>query len=128
MSHLTRIVGPHWARLLVMTGEPVSAKEALAMGLVHRLFPAATLAQEARDFCLRLAGKSYEAIGMAKLAIELAADLDRALARNVERITNSMLFTGPEHKRLVQEFLDRQVARPERGIWNFPRILYAAIV
>lgn len=111
VSRLTRIVGPHWARLLVMTGERVSAHEALTMGLVHKLYPAESLADEARAFCLRLAGKSYEALGMAKLAIELAADLDRAQARNVERITNSALFTGAEHKRLVQEFLERKPGR-----------------
>lgn len=111
VSRLTRLVGPHWARWLVMTGERVSAPEALAMGLVHRLFPPDALADEARRFCLRLADKSYEALGMAKLAIELAADLDRAQARNVERITNSMLFTGAEHKHLVAQYLARQAGR-----------------
>jgi enoyl-CoA hydratase len=62
-------------------------------------------------FCQRLARKSYEALGMAKLAIELAADLDRAQARNVERITNSILFTGAEHKTLVDAFVQRQAAK-----------------
>ncbi len=53
---------------------------------------------------------------MAKLTIELAADLDRAQARNVERIANSTLFTGSEHKQLVQDFLERQAAkRSARG-------------
>ncbi|SCK10461.1 Enoyl-CoA hydratase/carnithine racemase [Variovorax sp. HW608] len=111
VSRLTRLVGPHWARLLVMTGESVGAQEAMAMGLVHRIYPSESLAAEARAFCLRLAGKSYEALGMAKLAIELAADLDRAQARNIERITNSMLFTGDEHRQLVAQYMQRQAAR-----------------
>jgi hypothetical protein len=50
-------------------------------------------------------------LGLAKLSIELAADLDRAQARNVERISNSILFTGDEHKALVREFLERQAAK-----------------
>ena len=111
VSRLTRLVGPHWARLLVMTGDRIDAQQALSMGLVHQVFPTASLADEARAFCLRLAQKSYEALGMAKLAIELAADLDRAQARNVERITNSMLFTGEEHRTLVAQFLQQQAAR-----------------
>lgn len=115
VSRLTRIVGPHWARWLVMTGERVSAQEALSMGLVHRVLPAASLQEEARAFCLRLAAKSYEVLGMAKLSIELSQDLDRAQARNVERIANSMLFTGAEHKALVAAFLERQAARKPRG-------------
>lgn len=111
VSRLTRLVGPHWARWLVMAGESVSADEALAMGLVHRVFSPESLRAEVLSFCERLAGKSYEALGMAKLAIELAADLDRGQARNVERITNSMLFTGAEHKQLVSGFLERQAMR-----------------
>lgn len=110
VSRLTRLVGPHWARWLVM-GERVTAHEALAIGLVHRVVAAEALASEAAALCERLASRSYEALGMAKLAIELAADLDRAQARNVERITNSMLFTGAEHKALVQAFLERQAAK-----------------
>jgi hypothetical protein len=50
-------------------------------------------------------------MGLAKLSIELAVDLDRAQARNVERISNSILFTGSEHRTLVQAFLDRQAAK-----------------
>jgi hypothetical protein len=37
--------------------------------------------------------------------------LDRAQSRNVERIANSILFTGGEHKRLLGEFLERQAAK-----------------
>lgn len=106
-----------------MTGEPVSAERALLMGLVHDVYPDHQLAQKTMEFCQRLSLKSYEALGMAKLAIELAVDLDRAQARNVERIANSTLFTGDEHKGMVRQYLDRQAAkratrdgaRPGRG-------------
>jgi enoyl-CoA hydratase/carnithine racemase len=111
VSRLTRIAGPHWARWLVMAGEQVSGDQALNMGFVHAVFPDAEFNDRVDTFCARLAKQPYEVMGLAKLSIELAADLDRNQARNVERISNSILFTGQEHKALVQAFLDRQAAK-----------------
>jgi enoyl-CoA hydratase len=111
ISRLTRLAGPHWARWLVMAGEQVTAEQALGMGIVHRTYEDATFETEARAFCVKLATRPYELLGLAKLSIELAADLDRAQARNVERISNSILFTGAEHKRLVEAFMERQAAK-----------------
>ncbi len=111
VSRLVRIAGPHWARWLVMAGERVTADEAVTMGFVHRVHDDATFAADAQSFCRRLASQPYEMLGLAKLSIELAKDLDRAQGRNVERIANSMLFTGAEHKTMVQAFLDRQAQK-----------------
>ena len=111
ISRLTRVAGPHWARWLVMAGEQVSAEQALTMGFVHAVYPDAEFADRVWAFCTRLAQQPYELLGLAKLSIELAADLDRAQARNVERISNSILFTGDEHKELLRQFLERQAAK-----------------
>lgn len=108
VSRLTRLAGPHWARWLVMAGEQIDAQHARNIGIVHAVYPDAEFLQRVRAFCARLAQRPYELLGLAKLSIELAQDLDRAQARNVERIANSILFTGAEHKALVQEFLKRQ--------------------
>lgn len=111
VSRLTRIAGPHWARWLVMAGEQVSAEQALNMGLVHAVYPDEEFEARVRAFCLKLSRQPYEVMGLAKLSIELAADLDRTQARHVERISNSILFTGAEHKALVEAFLKRQEAK-----------------
>jgi enoyl-CoA hydratase/carnithine racemase len=116
VSRLTRIAGPHWARWLVMAGEQVSSEQALQMGFVHAVYADEDFEARVQAFCSKLAKQPYEVLGLAKLSIELAADLDRGQARNVERIANSMLFTGAEHKALVQAFLERQAAkRKSRG-------------
>jgi enoyl-CoA hydratase/carnithine racemase len=111
VSRLTRVAGPHWARWLVMAGEQVSAEQALNMGMVHAVYPDADFASRVEAFCAKLARQPYEVLGLAKLSIELAADLDRTQARNVERIANSILFTGAEHKALVAAFMERQAAK-----------------
>jgi enoyl-CoA hydratase len=111
ISRLTRISGPHWTRWLVMAGEQVSADQALSMGIVHAVWSDAEFEAQTRAFCEKLAKRPYELLGLAKLSIELAADLDRAQARNVERISNSILFTGAEHKELVKSFIERQATK-----------------
>ena len=111
ISRLTRMAGPHWARWLVMAGEQVAATDAVTMGFVHRVYEDAVFDAEVQAFCRKLAQQPFELLGLAKLSIELAQDLDRTQGRNVERIANSILFTGAEHKALVQAFLDRQAAK-----------------
>lgn len=111
ISRLTRIAGPHWARWLVMAGENVDAAQALSMGIVHAVYADHEFEARVRAFCLKLAQRPYELLGLAKLSIELAADLDRTQARNVERISNSILFTGDEHRALLQAYLDQQAQK-----------------
>lgn len=98
VSRLTRIVGPHWARWLAMAAQPIDAERALAIGLVHEVFADDAFDAGVMAFCNKLAALPPEAVALAKLAIELATDLDRQQARNVERIANSMLFVGAEHQ------------------------------
>jgi enoyl-CoA hydratase len=100
-SRLTRLVGPHWARWFIMAGELVSAERALAIGLVHNVFPDETFDQQVRAFCEKLANRPPETLAIAKLTIELSADLDRQQARNAERLGNSILFLGDEHRDLI---------------------------
>lgn len=111
VSRLTRVAGPHWARWLVMAGEQVSADDARVMGFVHKVYDDDVFDAEVQAFCKKLARQPYEMLGLAKLSIELAKDLGRDQGRNVERIANSILFTGAEHKNMVQAFLDRQAAK-----------------
>ena len=39
ISRLTRLVGPHWAKWMVMGGETISADDARAIGFVHAVYP-----------------------------------------------------------------------------------------
>lgn len=96
-SRLTRLVGPHWARWLVMAGCVVDAQQALAMGLIHAVYKDDALEAAARAFCDHLVALPPETLGMAKLAIELTTDLEASQSRQVERLVNSVLFQGNEY-------------------------------
>lgn len=104
ISRLTRIVGPHWARWIAMAAETVDAQQALGMGLVHRVIPDDEFPEAVGAFARNLAGFSREALGLAKVAIDAAADSDRTTARNVDRIANTLLVLSAEHRAKVSEF------------------------
>jgi enoyl-CoA hydratase len=100
-SRMTRLVGPQWARWFIMANLQMDAAKAERIGLVHDIYPDHEFDARVRDFCLNLAKQPPETVGAAKLAIELTADLDRAQARNVERLTASGLYFGEEFRSLL---------------------------
>jgi enoyl-CoA hydratase/carnithine racemase len=106
-SRLTRLIGPHWARWLVLANQQIDAARALAIGLVHEVFDQAEFDDRVYQFCAMLATLPAEAFAAGKLAIELAADLDRAQARNVERLAVSSLVTGEEYRQAMRAMQDR---------------------
>ena len=97
VSRLTRVVGPHWARWLIMANKSVDAERALVMGLVHDVFPDETFEADALAFCRHLAQQNGEMMGAAKIAIELAWDLGVDQAAAVERMANSALMLQPSY-------------------------------
>jgi enoyl-CoA hydratase len=104
ISRLTRLVGPHWARWMALAGRTVTAERALMIGLVHEVFPAEGFRREVEAFAQHLASLPPEAVGLAKLTIDAAATVDRGTARDVDRIVNTILVTGAEHKERIDAF------------------------
>lgn len=101
VSRLVRIIGPHWARLLITANMPVDAQEARIMGLVHKVYPDETFEADVMGFCRHLAQQNAEMVGASKIAIELAADLPAHQAASVERLVNSSLMLGADYQKLM---------------------------
>ena len=113
-SRLVRLAGPHWARWLVLANRQVDAEHARMIGLVHEVLPTDEFESAALDFCRSLAALPREAFAAGKLAIELAADLDRAQARNVERMAVSALIQGDEYKTMMHAMQERLKGKARR--------------
>jgi len=103
VSRLVRIVGPHWARLLITANMPVDAEEARIMGLVHKVYPDESFEQDVMAFCRHLAKQDPEMVGASKVAIELSADLPAHQAASVERLVNSSLMLSPHQHQLMRD-------------------------
>jgi enoyl-CoA hydratase len=97
VSRLTRLIGPAWARQLVMGNFTLDAQEALISGLVQKVFPAETFEADVMAYCRHLEQQNPEQMGAAKITIELAWDLGAQQAGAVERLANSALMLNPEY-------------------------------
>ena len=116
VSRVTRLVGPHWAKWLVMAGNTVDAASALQMGFVHAVHPRESFDDEVDKFVQHLVRLPHEAVGIAKLAVDATASMDRGTARDFERLANSTLALSDEHSALVRQFEERGRSRRPTGL------------
>jgi enoyl-CoA hydratase/carnithine racemase len=103
---LPRLIGDGLARELVFTGRIVGAEEALRMGLVNRVVPAARLEDEARGLAAEIAKNGELALRMAKLSLLASArgvDSDA-----IEKVAQGLLFDSPDKATRMRAFLDRK--------------------
>jgi enoyl-CoA hydratase len=107
VSRLTRLVGAQWAQWLIMANRQIDAARALAIGLVHDVYPDQTFEASVLEVCEHLARQPPEFLAMSKLAIDLASDLESAQARKLERLANSALATGEEYRELLNQWAAR---------------------
>jgi enoyl-CoA hydratase len=106
-SRITRLVGPHWGKWLAF-GEEVDAAQALNIGLVHAVYPVETYMENVNKFARKLASLPSEAAGVTKMAVDIAASVDRGTARDFDRFSNTTLLMSDEHKNMVQNFENRK--------------------
>ncbi|MES2986371.1 MAG: enoyl-CoA hydratase/isomerase family protein [Pseudomonadota bacterium] len=90
-SRIVRLCGVGWAKWMGMAGEEIDAQTAFTAGLVQAVWPRDVFEEEVWAFCRRLVSRPAEAQGVAKLAIDLCKDMDRASGRTIERIANTPL-------------------------------------
>lgn len=85
-QRLPRIIGPSKAAELILTGEAITAEEAMALGLVNRVVPLADLLKQAQVLAGMITAKGRLAIQSALRAIRTGLDspLAEGLAREAE--------------------------------------------
>jgi enoyl-CoA hydratase/carnithine racemase len=80
MVALSRSVGRKAAMEMLLTGEPIDAETAVAIGLVNRAVPAPALGPEVLGLATRIAGKSRHVLGIGKEAFYRQAEMPLAEA------------------------------------------------
>jgi enoyl-CoA hydratase len=99
------IMGMLRAKEYLLSGERISAEQAVAFGLANRVVPAASLMPEALALAARLAAQPPQAVQSTKRALNL--HLQRAISGVLEYALaeESMSFDAPEHRAAVQRML-----------------------
>jgi enoyl-CoA hydratase len=107
-QRLPRLVGKQKAKELEMTGDMIPAEEALRLGLVCRVVPAAELLAEVQKLCEKLLSKGDVALRMIKEAIEAGTQVDLPTALEIEAKSWGVCFTTEDYREGVQAFLEKR--------------------
>ncbi|MEU8735115.1 MULTISPECIES: enoyl-CoA hydratase/isomerase family protein [Streptomyces] len=105
-QRLSRLVGPSKAKDLIFTGRQVKADEALALGLVDRVVPAAEVYEQAHAWAARLAKGPAIALRAAKEAIDTGLETDIETGLAVERNWFAGLFATEDRERGMRSFVE----------------------
>jgi len=102
-TRLTRMVGPVWAKELIMTGDMLPAKRAYEIGLVNYVFPEAILEEKTRSFLTKLLQRPSLALGLSKRAVDWGVGLDKMTHMEIEAYVQSLLVTAKDFPETLQK-------------------------
>jgi enoyl-CoA hydratase/carnithine racemase len=105
-QRLTRLVGPSRAKDIIFTGRFVLADEALAIGLVDRVFPADQVYAEAVAWARRFTGAATFALRAAKQAIDAGSEVDLETGLAIERQLFAGLFATEDRRIGMTSFVE----------------------
>jgi enoyl-CoA hydratase len=112
-QRLPRRVGMARAMELVLTGDVISADEALRIGLVNKVVPAAELLTEVRKCAEKIASKGPLAIAYARRAVRKSLELTLPAGNDLEAELFALCFATRDQKEGMKAFLEKRPAKFE---------------
>jgi enoyl-CoA hydratase/carnithine racemase len=105
---ISRVMSPKKAMEMLLTAEPVPAREAERIGLVNRVVPADQLSAETMQLALRIAAASPYTLGLGKQAFydQLGLDVEQAYALTEKIMVENA--RAPDAIEGMKAFLDRR--------------------
>ena len=107
-QRLTRLIGEGRAMEMILTGEIIDAKTALAIGLVNHVVPRDQLEAKTMEIADRIAEKGPISVSLAKEAVKIASrsNLDEGLRREVDLF--ALCFATEDKDEGVNAFLEKR--------------------
>lgn len=107
-QRLTRLVGRAQAMDMILTGRMIDAEEALRIGLVSRVIPAADLATTARKVAEQIAGYPRDIAQMARACVNMAEQSPLETGLRFERQMYHALYGLPAQREGMNAFLEKR--------------------
>ncbi len=107
-QRLTHLVGPSKSRELILTGDMITAQEALRIGLVDRVVPDGELLRQAMGLAKKIAAKG--AVALAYSLDAIAAAMDGSLEEGLEKEARlfGKIAETEDMKEGVRAFLEKR--------------------
>lgn len=106
-QRLMRIVGIAKAKELVYTGKAIKAEDALSIGLVNKVVPPESLADEAAKMAVAIAANSAMGVRMSKVSINTGRNADLATGLGIELLAWRNCFTHEDRKERMTAFVNK---------------------
>jgi enoyl-CoA hydratase/3-hydroxyacyl-CoA dehydrogenase len=110
-QRLPRRIGLGAAKDLVLTGRTVTAAEALGLGLVDAVFPAAELQENVLRVARSIAQKAPLAVAGAKASMDQGLGLDLGSGLQVEQESVVLLFATKDKQEGLDAFVEKRQPR-----------------
>jgi len=107
-QRLTRAIGKSRAMEMILTGEPISAADALRAGLAAQVVPDEVVVEDALTLAARIATKSPIALRLAKESVNNAYEMSLTDALAHERRLFYLLFATEDQKEGMAAFLEKR--------------------
>lgn len=108
---LPRLIGTNRASALMMTGDKVSADDALQMGMLYKVFDDATFEEEVQSLAMRMAAMPTYGLALTKQALNASHTHDLSHQLDVEEQLQAKAGASYDYNEGVQAFLEKR--KPE---------------
>jgi enoyl-CoA hydratase/carnithine racemase len=108
MIPLQRSIGRKKAMEMLITGEPVSAKEAMDIGLVNKVVPNGKHIEYAIELGERISNKSRVAYGIGKPAFYMMGDMEYIKALHYSKDLISLASTSDDTEEGIRAILEKR--------------------
>jgi len=107
-QRLTRAVGKSKAMEMILTGNPITAREAFARGLVSRIVPSEIYLEEAKRLAHEIASKSPLALSIAKECVLKAGESTLREGIEFERHNFYLMMSSEDKQEGMKAFLEKR--------------------
>ena len=110
-QRLARTIGKFRAMEMVLTGQPITAREAERRGLVNKVVPVESYLLEAKKLAMQISQKAPVAVRLAKEAVLKAFDTPLEEGLQYERRNFYLLFSTEDMKEGMKAFTEKRLPR-----------------